>query len=272
MRARGPAERDVDRTVCLIEAGPDYGPYESDGWPDDLLDGRMLAFSHAWETDREDRSQLRARVLGGCSAHNACAVIAGTAGDYDEWGDGWTHAELEPYLRRAAEKLGAKPFPPDELSPWHRAFAAASGEGAFAHPANRVGTVRWNSAFAYLDEARARPNLTILGETLVDRVEPGVVYTDHGRYHADTIALAAGAYGSPAILLRSGIGPGLTHDLPVGEGLRDHVGAGIGWEPSERLTAEMDAFAAEHPVFMAQVTARRAAMSSSSRRPSPVGT
>ena len=98
----------VDRTVCLIEAGPDYGPYEGGGWPDDLLDGRMLAFSHAWETDREDRSQLRARVLGGCSAHNACAVIAGTAGDYDEWGDGWTHAELEPYLRRAAEQLRAR--------------------------------------------------------------------------------------------------------------------------------------------------------------------
>ena len=33
-----------------------------------------LAFSHAWETDREDRSQLRARILGGCSAHNACVI------------------------------------------------------------------------------------------------------------------------------------------------------------------------------------------------------
>ena len=79
--------------------------------------------------------------------------------------------------------------------------------------------MRWNSAFAYLDEARGRPNLTVLGDTLFYRVEPGVVHTDHGPYDADAIVLAAGAYGSPAILLRSGIGPGLAHDLPVGEGL-----------------------------------------------------
>jgi choline dehydrogenase len=247
----------ADRTVCLLEAGPDYGPYADGAWPADLLDARELAFSHAWETDREDRSQLRARVLGGCSSHNACAVIPGTAEDYAEWGDGWSLPELEPCLRRAERQLRAEPFPDGELTPWHRAFAEAAGDGAFAHPANRVGTVRWNAAFAYLDEARARPNLTILGDTLVDRVEPGVVHTSHGPYHADTIVLAAGAYGSPAILLRSGIGPGLAHDLPVGEGLVDHVGVGIGWEPTERLAADMDAFAAEQPVFMAQVTVRR---------------
>ena len=250
---------EADRSVCLLEAGPDYGPFVGGGWPDDLLDGRSLAFSHSWETDRDDRSQLRARVLGGCSAHNACVVLAGTPADYDEWGEGWSHTELEPFLRCTERTLRARPFPRDELSPWHRAFAEAAGEAAIAHPANAVDTVRWNAAFAYLDEARGRENLTILDETLVDRVEPGggVVYTDHGPYHADTVVLAAGAYGSPAILLRSGIGPGLAHDLPVGEGLVDHVGVGLGWEPSERLVAEMDAFATAHPVFMAQVTVRR---------------
>ncbi len=103
----------ADRTVCLVEAGPDYGPFAGGGWPDDLLDGRRLAFSHSWETDRDDRSQLRARVVGGCSAHNACAVLAGTPADYDEWGDGWGHAELEPYLRRAERQLRAQPFPPE---------------------------------------------------------------------------------------------------------------------------------------------------------------
>ncbi len=249
----------ADRSVCLIEAGPDYGPFDGGGWPADLLDGRALAFSHSWETDREDRSQLRARVLGGCSAHNACAVLAGTPADYDEWGSGWSHSELEPCLRRAEQKLRARPFPADELSPWHRAFADAAGEGAIAHPANAVGTVRWNTSFAYLDEARGRPNLTILADTLADRVEPGagVVYTDHGPFQAETVVLAAGAYGSPGILLRSGIGPGLAHDLPVGDGLVDHVGVGLGWEPSARLVADMESFEAERPVFMAQVTVRR---------------
>ena len=80
--------------VCLIEAGPDYGPYGEGRWPEDILDGRRLAFSHAWETEREDRSQLRARIMGGCSAHNACVVLAGAPSDYDEWGHGWSYRAI----------------------------------------------------------------------------------------------------------------------------------------------------------------------------------
>jgi len=76
-----------ERSVCLLEAGPDYGPDGADRWPADILDGTVLAFSHSWERDDpEDRSQLRARILGGCSAHNACAVLPGAPSDYDEWG------------------------------------------------------------------------------------------------------------------------------------------------------------------------------------------
>jgi choline dehydrogenase len=178
-----------------------------------LLDGRQLAFSHSWETEHEDRSQLRARVIGGCSAHNACVVLEGTAADYDEWGPGWTAADLRPYLDRAREAFRVRRFARDELSPWHGAFADVCGEDAILHPANAVGRVRWNAAFAYLDAARSRPNLAILADTLVDRIEPGCVVTDRGDLQAATIVLAAGAYGSP-ILLRSGLGDA----LPVGEG------------------------------------------------------
>jgi choline dehydrogenase-like flavoprotein len=52
------------RRVALIEAGPDYGSYRDGGWPEEMLDARQIAFTHAWETDREDRSQLRARIMG----------------------------------------------------------------------------------------------------------------------------------------------------------------------------------------------------------------
>jgi hypothetical protein len=38
------------------------------------------------------------------------------------------------------------------------------------HPVNAVGTVRWNAAFAYLDPARRRPNLTIADEAVADTV------------------------------------------------------------------------------------------------------
>jgi choline dehydrogenase-like flavoprotein len=229
------------RSVCLVEAGPDYGPYGQGRWPADLLDGWQLAFSHSWETEREDRSQLRARVVGGCSAHNACVVLRGAASDYD-WGDGWSYAALEPYFDRAEAMLRVRKLTEAELTPWHAAWADAGDGDVILHPVNMVGRVRWNAAFAYLDPARGRPNLTILAKTLVDRIEGDRLVTDRGDIEAGVVVLTAGAYGSPAILLRSGLGP------PVGENLRDHVGAGIGWEPTRRLLEEVDALP------MAQIT------------------
>ena len=106
------------------------------------------------------------------------------------------------------------------------------------HPVNAVGTVRWNAAFAYLDPARERENLTVLADTLVDRVllegDRAVgLATSGGELRAGTVVLAAGAYGSPGILLRSGLGAGSS--LPVGEGLIDHVGVGFRFEGTARL-------------------------------------
>jgi choline dehydrogenase len=248
---------DPSRTVCLVEAGPDYGPFEGGRWPADLLDARALAFSHSWETDRDDRSQLRARVIGGCSAHNACIVLRPPPEDYEAWGPGWSHAEVAPFLDRAEAVFAPRPFPVEEVSPWHRAFADAAGDDAIVHTANVRGTTRWNAGFAYLDPARSRTNLTIRGDTLVDRVlveaDRAVgLATERGEVRARTVVVAAGAYGSPAILLRSGLDPA----LPVGLGLQDHVGVGLGFEPSAVLQGEATRFATEHPVFMAQVTIR----------------
>jgi len=245
------------RRVCLVEAGPDYGPFAVGGWPADILDARQLAFSHSWETDRDDRSQLRARILGGCSSHNACVVLAGAPEDYDEWGDGWRFRELEPYLARAREQLRTRPTPFEALTPWHRAWTEAAGENAIVHDVNVVDGVRWNASFAYLDEARERPNLTILGDVLVDRVllegdqAVGAV-TSAGELRAATVVVAAGAYGSPGILLRSGLTP--ERGLPVGEGLLDHVGVGVGWAATDGLAAAMAAFDGQVP--MAQVTVK----------------
>ena len=117
--------------------------------------------------------------------------------------------------------------------------------------------MRWNAAFAYLDPARSRENLTILGDTLVDRVllegDRAVgLATSAGELRAETVVLAAGAYGSPGILLRSGVGP--ERGLPVGEGLIDHVGVGFRFEGTDRLRAEAEAFERARPLFMAQVT------------------
>src|SRR5205085_2235490 len=82
---------------------------------------------------------------------------------------------------------------------------------------------------------------------------------------ADTVVLAASSYGSPAILLRSGIGPrdelgrhgiSAVAELPVGEGLIDHVGTGVAWEPTERLQREAAEFEREHLLLMGGVMLR----------------
>src|SRR2546421_8492759 len=252
----GRLSENPDRSVCLVEAGPDYGHLSEGRWPADILDPRWLALeSHLWERDdEEDRSQARARILGGCSAHNACVVLEGAPSDYD-WGPGWSYDEFRPYLRRAAETLQTRVLADEELTPWHRAFREAGGDDSIVHPVNIVGGVRWHSGFAYVDPARGRANLTILAESLVDRVllEDGRATgaVAGGReLEADTVVVSAGAYGSPGILLRSGLGA----DLPVGEGLVDHVGTGAAWEPTELLLSETAAHEAEHGLYMGQVT------------------
>jgi choline dehydrogenase len=244
---------DAGRTVCLLEAGPDYGPRADGRWPAELLDPSAIPESHDW---RDAEGSLPwARVLGGCSAHNACAVTRGAASEYDGWADGWTWATLEPCLRRAREALGARRRDRTEIGGWHAAVLAAVAEaglpelddldaeraGVAVVATNVVDGARHNAAFAYLDAARSRPNLTVLGDTTVDRVvfgrDTGVVAG--GRtLRAERVVLAAGAYGSPAILLRSGVGPedelrahGIEplHVLPVGHNLADHCRAGVGF-------------------------------------------
>jgi len=136
-------------------------------------------------------------------------------------------------------------------------------EGAAPIKVNAVGAVRWNAAFAYLDPARARPNLTIMTDTLVDRLHlersraKGVLVRVGGReveVAADLVVMAAGAYGSPAVLLRSGLGPAgelaavsieVRGELPgVGRNLVDHPSLDMRLRPSASL---LEATAASTP-------------------------
>ncbi len=259
---------DPARSVCLVEAGPDYGAYVDGAWPAELLDPRALVFTHDWGTGGEDDRSLGARVIGGSSSHNACLVLEGAPADYDEWRPDWSSATLAPYLERAKVALRTASANTDRPAPLHRAFIDAAQElgfpllgdpnnpavpvGVAPSPANVACGVRWNTAFAYLDPARARRNLTILADALVDRVllrgsrAVGVLLADGRQIEAETVVLTAGAYFTAAILLRSGIGPeselqrhGLpvVAALPVGERLLDHCGSGIAWEPTEELQA-----------------------------------
>jgi choline dehydrogenase-like flavoprotein len=275
-----------DRSVCLVEAGPDYGALAEACWPADVLDARELAESHLWSPGGEDGRSLGGRILGGSSSVNACMVVAGSPADYDEWGPGWSFADLRPFLDRARAELRTAPVNTNRPTAYQRAFLEAAqaaglplvdpddpatpvGVGPF--PANVVDGRRWNAAFAYLDPARARPNLSILGETLVDRVAfdgsraTGVLTADGRELEAQHVLLAAGAYFSPAILLRSGIGPeadlrrlgiDVVAALPVGERLLDHCGTDVSFDVAPELQSETEAEGAERGVFAAHAVAK----------------
>jgi choline dehydrogenase len=257
-----------DAAVVVLEAGPDYGPRDSGHWPADLLDGGALVASHSWGYDTGDLHQLRgpvelprARVIGGCSSHNGCIAAVGCVDDYDGWAsiagdERWRAGALRPLFARALERLRVRTYADDEIGPFHRACVDAAvalglpraddldhldgSVGFGVEPVNVDGGVRVNTAFAYLDPARGRRSLRIVDRVLCDRVVPGtdavevVAWRDGDeiRVRAGTAVLAAGSYGSPAILLRSGIGDpaavvphGIApvHELPgVGRNLHDH--------------------------------------------------
>jgi choline dehydrogenase len=279
------------RSVLLLEAGPDYGPYAAGGWPAELLDARALPMeSHAWGYDsgatwsHRTLPFERARVIGGCSAHNGCAEIWGSRLDYDHWAalgnPGWSADELLPFFRSGADRLRVRRYRDDEITPFHAAcLAAAPGVGIpsvddlndldqdvgmATSPVNIVDGVRWNAAFAYLDPVRSRANLTIAGDTLTDRLivragrvdEVAVVRAGRSAtIRARQVVVCGGAYGSPAVLLRSGIGdpdelrrlgiaPQL--DLPgVGRNLQDHPFGGLMFAGTSELERRMGEFGAK---------------------------
>lgn len=123
---------------------------------------------------------------------------------------------------------------------WTEDVNAPRGSGVSPYPVNSRDGLRVTVNDGYLEWARDLDTLTVRGDSLVDRVlfdghravgvrliTGGAVRTEH----ADTVVLSAGVIHSPAILMRSGIGPagrlselgiGVRHELPVGQGLQDH--------------------------------------------------
>ena len=133
------------RSVCLLEAGPDYGPHAAGRWPPELLDARSLPFTHVWESGDDERTKARARVLGGGSAMNACYLMVGPPEDY-EWGSGWSWSELEPHVRGARETLRARTAGEDDFAPWHRALLDAAHSSDRSRAPGRTPTSSSTSA------------------------------------------------------------------------------------------------------------------------------
>lgn len=180
--------------------------------------------------------------LGGSSAINGANWVRATRAE--DWGPGWTWDDLLPFYERSeSDPLHGTTGPVPVRRPsgdlLHPAasrfldaarrlgFAAEPDKNAGAAPgvglvaSNSVDGVRISAAAAY------RP-ATVRGDTPVDRVlldgdrARGVVLADGEVVEAGEVVLAAGAVGTPRLLLRSGIGPGLRVDLPVGVDFSDH--------------------------------------------------
>jgi len=286
------------QTVLLIESGPDYGAFTEGHWPSPLLDARSLPGGHDWgyvngaSTGRPLHPLERARVMGGCSSHNGCAAIWGSRVDYDHWAAlgnaGWSADELLPFFKLANETLRVKRITTSEITPWQQACLDTAPKigipqvadlnnldediGISTSPVNIVDGVRWNTAFSYLDPLRGNDRLTIRPQTQVNRLRlkgnrvialevigpDGPLTIEAGR-----IVICAGTYGSPAILLRSGIGPGSELsaldiepqlDLAVGQNLHDHPAVYLKYSGTPHLIAAMKEFAAKGGVLFSEQT------------------
>ena len=214
-----------------------------------------------------------ARVLGGGSSINAMIFCRGTACDYDGWATdhgcpGWSYKEVLPYFRRLEDNktfaneyhgndgpVGVSDVTPHPLSlafvraaqqaglPFNPDFNGAVQRGCGIYQATIRNHRRSSTAVAYLRIARGRNNLQILTGVDVQKVvienkrAVGVDYLHRGRViraHADCeVILAAGAVGSPKLLMHSGIGraehlreldiPVILDSPGVGANLQDHA-------------------------------------------------
>lgn len=223
----------------------------------------------------------RGRLVGGSSMVNGCVAVRGAPFDYDRWAGfgnpGWAWDDLLPYFVEIENDLdfGHEPhhgsegpiairrYPERHWDPIHHAFVEACVDLGLTYepdlnaphasvasvgpwPQNRLREVRLGTLVTYIRAARRRPNFTLRGNALADRVlldgtrATGVRYVDgDGRVvdvGADRVVVACGAYSTPPLLQRSGIGPadhlrslGIEPvlDLPVGHNLLDHPNCAI---------------------------------------------
>jgi predicted dehydrogenase (TIGR03970 family) len=217
----------------LTAAAPPHDP--ADLWTYDvsLIDGALAA------------RQYRGRVLGGSSAVNGSLFMRGVPEDYDSWGATWRFGEVLEYFRRTEHDLDfhdefhgeggmfdVSRYFDVSLGRFQDSFVRRcvalgipekadlnhpAGVGIGRMPVSNDQTVRTCAALTYLGDRDQRPNLTIrtgidvrrvlfedrraIGVEAVDAAGRGIVLRAH------EVVLSAGAFGSPGLLLRSGVGP-----------------------------------------------------------------
>ena len=217
--------------------------------------------------------QPRGKTLGGSSSINAMLYVRGHKWDYDHWSqlgnEGWSYEEVLPYFTKAEhnemfdnefhgqdgplnvskirhENQPVKDFVKSgsEIYGFNEDFNGEDHEGSGFYQCTQKDGKRCSAAKAYLVPCLKRSNLTIITDTNVNKIivenkkAIGVeCINKDGEYFIlnsnKEVLLSSGAFGSPQIMLRSGIGPKeeitkhgieLNHELPgVGKNLQDHI-------------------------------------------------
>jgi choline dehydrogenase len=228
----------------------------------------------------------RGKTLGGSSSINGMVYIRGNHADYDEWRqrgcEGWDWDSVLPFFKKAENNArGADDYHGTggplhvndqpgryELAeaallacvaagiPRNPDFNGANQEGCGYYQTTTANRRRMSTARAYLNPARSRPNLTIQTGAHATRViiengrAVGVEFhTAQGRRTARArgeVVVSGGAYGSPQLLLLSGLGPAahlqemgipVLRDMPaVGANLHDHFNTNLNWRINKAIT------------------------------------
>ena len=228
----------------------------------------------------------RGKTLGGTSSINGMVYIRGNHADYDEWRQrgctGWDWDSVLPFFRKAqnqargasdyhgtggplnvSDHAGKFELPEALLAACEQAgiprnpdFNGAHQEGCGYYQTTTSNRRRWSTAKAYLEPASGRANLTIRTGAHATRIliadgrATGVEYTaSQGRQTATAnreIVVSGGTYGSPQLLLLSGLGPAqhlqdigiaVVRDMPaVGSNLHDHFNTYMSWRCTRPLT------------------------------------
>ncbi len=232
--------------------------------------------------------QPRGKVLGGCSSTNAMIYIRGHRADYDHWAalgnEGWAYEDVLPYFKNSeqqqvihddyhgtdGELTVGRQRSPNVLSQTlikaaveagykqQKDFNGTTQEGFGYYQVTQSRGQRCSAAKAFLKPALSRNNLTVITNAQVKKIitekgrATGVQYVKNGQRQeakADReIILSAGAFGSPQLLMLSGIGSGnelqqhgidLVHELPgVGKNLQDHLIGGVATRTNYRLSLD----------------------------------
>jgi choline dehydrogenase-like flavoprotein len=222
----------------------------------------------------------RGKVLGGSAAINMMAYVRGNPGDYDRWAQiglsEWSYDKVLPYFRACESfKNGADDWRGGEgpiltqrhpaadplLDAWLEAgkragysitsdYNGKNQEGFDRFQFNIGQGRRSNSAVRFLRPALKRTNLKVVTSALVDKlvfdgtrargVEYEVAGTKQSAAARAEIIMAAGAYNTPQILMRSGVGPAdhlqsigiapLLDRRNVGANLQDHPAVGLDYK------------------------------------------